>query len=45
MKADKIRKIFISYLWSSKDIITALAERLISHGVEVVLDKWNLKER
>jgi hypothetical protein len=40
-------KIFISYCWSSpshEDWVIALAERLVSDGVEVVLDKWDLKE-
>ncbi len=37
-------KIFISYSWSSGDMVLALAQRLVSHGVEVVLDKWDLKE-
>lgn len=37
-------KVFISYSWSSDDITMPLAERLVSHGVEVVLDKWDLKE-
>lgn len=44
MKEDKIPKVFISYSWSNDDITMALAERLMSHGVEVILDKWDLKE-
>lgn len=44
MKEDKIPKVFISYSWSSDDITMPLAERLVSHGVDVVLDKWDLKE-
>ena len=44
MQEDKIPKIFISYSWSSDDIVVPLAERLMSHGVQVVLDKWDLKE-
>ncbi len=44
MKEDKIPKIFISYSWSSDEIVIPLAERLVSHGVDVVLDKWDLKE-
>ncbi len=44
MKEDKIPKVFISYSWSSDDITMPLAERLVSHGIEVVLDKWDLKE-
>lgn len=40
-------KIFISYCWSSpdhQDWVINLAERLISDGVDVIFDKWNLKE-
>ncbi len=44
MQEDKIPKIFISYSWSRDDIVLPLAERLVSHGVEVVLDKWELKD-
>lgn len=44
MKEDKIPKVFISYSWSSDDITMPLAERLVSHGIDVVLDKWDLKE-
>ncbi|RZK14665.1 MAG: TIR domain-containing protein, partial [Flavobacterium sp.] len=39
--------VFISYSWSSpkhEDWVISLAERLMSDGVEVVIDKWNLKE-
>ena len=44
MQEDCIPKIFISYSWSSEQIVLELAQRLMSHGVEVVLDKWDLKE-
>ncbi len=44
MQEDKVPKIFISYSWSSDAIVVPLAQRLVSHGVEVVLDKWDLKE-
>ncbi len=44
MKTDKIPKIFISYSWSSDTLVLPLAERLVSHGVDVILDKWDLKE-
>jgi SEFIR domain. len=44
MQEDKIPKIFISYSWSSDDLVMRLAERLRSQGVDVVLDKWELKE-
>ncbi len=39
--------VFISYSWSSanhQDWVINLAERLMSDGVEVKLDKWDLKE-
>lgn len=41
---DKIPKIFISYSWSSQEKVIELAERLVSHGIDVVMDIWNLKE-
>ena len=44
MQNDKIPKVFISYSWSSDALVLELAQRLVSHGVEVVLDKWDLKE-
>lgn len=44
MYIEKIPKIFISYSWSSDKLVLPLAERLVSHGVDVILDKWNLKE-
>ncbi len=44
MKEDKTPKIFISYSWSSDALVIPLAQRLVSHGVDVVLDKWDLKE-
>lgn len=40
-------KVFISYSWSSRqhqEWVKALAERLVSNGVDVILDIWNLKE-
>lgn len=37
-------KIFISYSWSSDALVLELAQRLVSQGVDVVLDKWDLKE-
>ena len=40
-------KIFISYSWSSSSHerwVLELAERLVSDGVDVTLDKWDLKE-
>ena len=44
MQEDKIPKIFISYSWSSDALVLELAQRLVSHGIDVVLDKWELKE-
>ena len=44
MKDDKKPKEFISYSWSSDALVLELAQRLYAHGVEVVLDKWDLKE-
>lgn len=44
MQEDRIPKIFISYSWSSLNIVLPLAQRLMSDGVEVVFDKWELKE-
>lgn len=40
-------KIFISYSWSSpghEDWVINLAERLVSDGIDVKIDKWDLKE-
>ena len=37
-------KVFISYSWTSSDRVVELAERLMANGVEVILDKWDLKE-
>ena len=40
-------KVFVSYSWTSpehEDFVLGLAERLMSDGVHVVLDKWDLKE-
>ena len=44
MQEDRVPKVFISYSWSSDEMVVALAERLMSHGIDVVLDKWDLKE-
>ncbi|HXU28070.1 MAG TPA: toll/interleukin-1 receptor domain-containing protein [Bacteroidia bacterium] len=40
-------KIFISYSWTTpthEDWVINLAERLVSDGVDVTIDKWHLKE-
>lgn len=44
MLDDKTPRVFISYSWSSEAMAIPLAERLVSHGVDVVFDKWDLKE-
>jgi len=44
---NKIPKIFISYSWTNpkhEEKVINLAERLVSDGVEVIIDKWDLKE-
>ena len=43
----EIPKIFISYSWTTpkhEDWVINLAERLVSDGIDVVIDKWDLKE-
>lgn len=43
----KPQKIFISYSWSTpnhEEWVINLAERLVSDGVDVIIDKWDLKE-
>ncbi|WP_448698606.1 SEFIR domain-containing protein [Mucilaginibacter sp. AW1-3] len=40
-------KVFISYSWSSpdhEDWVITLAQRLVNDGVDVSIDKWDLKE-
>lgn len=44
MQEDRTPKVFISYSWSSDALVVPLAQRLVSQGVDVVLDKWDLKE-
>lgn len=44
---EEIIKVFISYSWSNpphEDWVINLAERLVSDGVDVIIDKWDLKE-
>ncbi|MGC5814432.1 toll/interleukin-1 receptor domain-containing protein [Clostridium perfringens] len=46
MESNDVKKIFISYSWTTpkhEKWVLDLAERLVSDGVDVVLDKWNLK--
>ncbi len=45
-KADS-PKVFISYSWSSSQheaFVMELAEKLMADGVQVILDKWDLRE-
>ncbi|MEO7922973.1 MAG: SEFIR domain-containing protein [Chitinophagaceae bacterium] len=47
LETTKTPKVFISYSWTTplhEDWVINLAERLMSDGVEVIIDKWNLKE-
>ncbi|WP_225903815.1 toll/interleukin-1 receptor domain-containing protein [Anaerocolumna chitinilytica] len=44
LQEDTIPKVFISYSWSSDVQVLELAQRLVSHGINVVIDKWDLKE-
>ncbi len=40
-------KIFVSYSWTNKDHekwVVNLAERLMSDGIDIIIDKWELKE-
>ncbi len=37
-------KVFISYSWTSEERVIELAQRLKNDGIDVVLDKWKLKE-
>jgi hypothetical protein len=43
----EVPKIFVSYSWTSpshEEWVINLAERLVSDGVDVIIDKWTLKE-
>ena len=43
----KIPRVFISYSWTNSlhvEKVISLAERLMSHRIDVILDKWELKE-
>lgn len=45
LQEDGIPKVFISYAWGNNtDLVAELAQRLVAHGVDVVWDKWDLKE-
>ena len=40
-------KVFISYAWASKEYeakVLAFASQLVSDGIDVVIDKWNMTE-
>lgn len=46
-KEEKTPKVFISYSWSSpehEDWVLSLANELMQAGIDVILDKWDLKE-
>src|SRR4051812_15546819 len=46
-EATETPKVFVSYSWTSEDHVNwvvRLAVRLVSDGVDVVLDQWDLKE-
>lgn len=39
-------RVFISYAWTNQDHefwVLSLAERLVSDGIDIVIDKWNLE--
>lgn len=38
------KKIFISYSWKVQDLVIELANRLISDGVDVIIDVYDLKD-
>ena len=41
------KRVFISYSWTTENHeqwVVALGQRLVNDGVDVVLDKWDLKE-
>lgn len=44
MEQDRTPKVFISYAWQNSERVLELAERLMHNGVDVILDKWDLKE-
>lgn len=47
MENQKTPTVFVSYSWTSpshENWVTSLAERLMSDGIEVKFDKWDLKE-
>ena len=43
MSQNKSPLVFISYSWSNSDRVLELAKRLMSNGVNVLFDKWDLK--
>ena len=38
------KKVFISYSWKVQEKVIELAQRLISNGIDVILDVYDLKE-
>ncbi len=44
---EQIKKVFISYSWTTpkhEEWVLSLAEKLTADGVEVIIDKWDLKK-
>lgn len=47
MENKEVKKIFISYSWTTtnhEQRVLDIATELVENGIDVVLDKWNLKE-
>ncbi|KOR11183.1 hypothetical protein ABW55_15655 [Acinetobacter sp. C15] len=47
MQQIDVSKLFISYSWSSsehEEWVLELAENLIKDGIDIALDKWELRE-
>lgn len=42
--SDNVKKVFLSYSWTAQERVIELAERLISNGIDVILDIYDLKE-
>ena len=40
----KTPKVFISYSWTNKDFVIKLADRLMTNGIETIIDVWYLKQ-
>lgn len=44
MMSAETKKVFISYSWKVQEKVIELAERLLSNGIDVILDVYDLKE-